>query len=169
LIHRDHRKGWESSSALGQIIWRVGPVEVTTGDVDMAVECRLRDGRVRMLLLEKMLPTSNLDKKPQRLLQRHLALILEHAVHCDAFSRESGLRLDEDSGFYLIVGALEGKPTGRREVFFVGPQSVRHLLHDERAFEVADMRSLNDWLHGGPGWTWRRPPTGVKVTDWPRP
>lgn len=159
---------WESSSALGQIIWRLGPKEITTGDVDLVVECRLKDGRLRLLLIEKMLPSSNLDKKPQRLLQRHLAQILEHAVRCSSFQKDTGLRLDEESGFYLIVGALEGKADGRREVFFAGPQSVQHMLDDQRAFVVQTMRSLNDWLHGGPGWQYRRPVSpGVKCSPKP--
>jgi hypothetical protein len=34
MIHRDHRHGYESSSALGQIIWRDGPAFLSVMDLD---------------------------------------------------------------------------------------------------------------------------------------
>jgi len=34
LIHRDHRKLWESSSSFGAIFRREGPLEITMGDIN---------------------------------------------------------------------------------------------------------------------------------------
>jgi hypothetical protein len=154
LIHRDHRKWWESASSFGQLVARLGPHEYTGGDVDWVGERRLRDGRLLLRLIEHKQLDMLRDKRPQLLLQHHLAMVLDHARSCPAFTV---IRLHPDSGFYQVVGPLQGIVNGRREVVFAGTQTITPMVMPVENIVVETMSELNSWLVGGERWTPRRP------------
>jgi hypothetical protein len=59
-IHRDHRRGYESASALGQIVWREGPKKMSAADIDLATLKLLSNGQRLLRLNEQKQPDHSL-------------------------------------------------------------------------------------------------------------
>lgn len=119
LIHRDHRKRWESASAFGQVVWRCGPVDLTTGDIDHYAAVYGLNGANLLRLIEHKQPD-----QPLKAMQKKTLLLLgelvEHAISCPDF----GSRLDPRSGVFVVRGLIEAEPDGLRRTDFAGEQLV---------------------------------------------
>lgn len=105
MIHRDHRKGYESASALGQIVSRDGPRTFTCGDVDLYV-LKLLGRRPLLRLIEHKQPGAPIKPMQKRTLQV-LVVMFESAIEAGA--------LDPRSGIYLMRGQVEAEPDGKRK------------------------------------------------------
>ena len=139
MIHRDHRKHYESASGLGQIISREAPRTLTTGDVDQYVRKWLGDMTL-LRLIEHKQPDQELKAQQQRALT-DLDRIVRHATG------DPNLHLDPRSGVYIMRGEIGAATSARREAQFEGKQ----VLYDVRGnviFEPRDRRQLWDWLDG---------------------
>jgi hypothetical protein len=123
LIHRDHRKGYESASALGQIVGREGPVNLSVADIDLATRKLLPDGRVLLWLLEQKQPEHKLGSSQGRILY-----LLDDCVdHCTTCPGAADLRLHPSSGLLFVRGHIAGSMKGRHETRFDGPQTIVHV------------------------------------------
>jgi hypothetical protein len=111
-----------------------------------------------MQLIEHKQPNMVRNKRPQQMVQEHIALIVEHARSCPLFT---AVRLHPDSGFYLMEGPLVGVNSGRREIVFAGTQKLTRVLPSSELLEFASMAELNTWLVGGERWSQRVPPWRV--------
>ncbi|HYW27702.1 MAG TPA: hypothetical protein VE953_26255 [Terriglobales bacterium] len=129
MIHRDNRAPWESSSTLGQIIWRSGPRgNFGGGDVDyywhQSGEHRA-DGRAYLRVFEHKQVAAK-EKHSQSVTLDDLALLIDHGITCP----ESPVLLDPRSGLYLVRGPLTIQDNGRKGTCFGGPQEIeRRGLH----------------------------------------
>jgi len=129
LIHRDNRKGYESASALGQVVSRDGPRTFTVGDVDLYV-LKFLGRRPLLRLLEHKQPGSRIKPMQKRALQV-LVVVFEAAIDIGA--------LDPRSGVFLMRGEVYANPDGRRETR-LGPQRI----WDARQREWFDLESQED-------------------------
>lgn len=121
LIHRDHRRAWESASAFGQIVWRCGPRLLTTGDIDHYA-CVFNNGGPSLLrIIEHKQPDQPLKDMQARVLEL-LGRVIEHAIACEKFAL-----LDPRSGVFLLRGDITAEQTGRRRTFFAGRTSVERV------------------------------------------
>lgn len=154
LIHRDHRKGWESASTLGQIVWRDGPKVMGAMDMDLCTE-RCDKGKHLLRMLEHKQEAA----KPLRFSQTHilglLANILDQAIRCtDPIHADT--KLDSRSGLFLIRGPIAGAETGRHKCAFTGPQTVTRLV-DQKELAVfdahKDIRPFMSWIYGNSAWS----------------
>jgi len=132
LIHRDHRKGYESASALGQIIWREGPARLTVCDMDILARKGLRDGSTLFRGLEQKNPDHTL-KDPQEQNLSLLDAMIRHCVECPAYAG----KLDPRSGIYVIRGEVAGATEGTRKTVFHGPQEIIRL-RDRASVTITD-------------------------------
>jgi hypothetical protein len=153
MIHRDHRRGYESSSPLGQIVSRDGPRgRSSAADLDLIWrEGDLPpDGRTLLRVLEHKQPASEINDGQRRTL-RILAAIVNHAVSCAL----SPIRLDSDSGVFLIRGEVGAETDGHRKTILVGPQRIWKVEGTVgRAVTITrSHREFFDWLsvHAGSG------------------
>lgn len=138
LIHRDHRRGYESASALGQIIHRMKRT-FTVGDLDLYNFKRTR----RLLRLIEHKQTDMAAKVAQDEVLSLLDEIIAHYVNCPDVA---GRPLHPESGVYLMRGPIEAATSGRRATQLAGPQ----LITNPRlgALIVADENGLYAWLDG---------------------
>jgi hypothetical protein len=142
LIHRDHRKGYESASALGQIIWREGPAAISAMDLDLVARKGLRDGSQLLRFLEQKQP-GHTFKRPQEQTLRLLDAITVHASLCpDA----ADLRVAARSGAYVIRGEIAAATdSARQHTTFLGPQEIEKLFTSER-YVITQPEALFQWL-----------------------
>ena len=119
LIHRDNRKMWEAASAFGQIVNRIGPVQITCGDIDLYVWKSL-PGRELLLLVEHKQPGQQLKPMQAKVLLL-LDSMMQHAAACPDYT---GRTIDPRSGVYIIRGAVAGGTDQHRTTNFQGPQTV---------------------------------------------
>jgi len=146
MIHRDHRRGYEASSALNQLLHREGPDHAAVGDIDTYFENN-EHGEYRLIMLEHKQPDQALGGAQAKVL-RHLDSCIRHAVEHPPLR---GLRLKEISGVYILRGPLEAASNGRHKVDFVGPHVVESL--DGRPIAKFQRRKdFYDWLNGSPHW-----------------
>lgn len=139
LIHRDHRKMYESSSALGQIVSREGPKNISVADIDLASLKLLKNGNgnynnnIKKLLriIEQKQPDHSL-KGPQRNILYLIDAIIQHCLSCP---KAIDLKLDERSGVYIIRGLIDGAINGKRETKFNGSQIIEKLSNGQK-FEI---------------------------------
>src|SRR5262245_51800248 len=134
LIHRDNRAPWESSSTLGQIIWRSGPDgNFGGGDIDYywhQSASRRPSGLTYLRLLEHKQPSAH-EKYSQSTTLDDLARLLDHAIVCE----QSEIRLDPASGLFLVRGPLSIQDNGRKGTCFAGPQEIlRRGAHPKSMF-----------------------------------
>lgn len=148
LIHRDHRRPWESASAFGQIVWREGPRRLTTGDIDHYAAVWLSDGSTLLRLIEHKQPTQRLKPEQQRVLLL-LGSLIEHAIHCSNFNGT----IDERSGIFLLRGNVTAESNGLRRTFFDGPTAVAKAENGRfvTKAELADAHAIFRWLEGTQG------------------
>jgi hypothetical protein len=146
MIHRDQRRHYESASALGQILWRRGPKEITVGDVDLYV-IKIIGQRVCLRIIEHKQPRQTL-KTMQR---RALALIDQCIRHCVAHNL---FGLTGDSGVFIMRGHVEGGAAGHREVQFHGPQTIE-TLDGQPVATLRTYPQVNNWLSCDRPWTAR--------------
>jgi hypothetical protein len=124
LIHRDHRHGKESASALGQIVSREGPENVSVADLDLASLKWLSNGSTLLRLIEQKNPGHRL--KPG---QKAILRLLDRAVdHCKLCPQASELHIEQRSGVYILRGHVAAATHSvRRETRFNGAQVVERL------------------------------------------
>jgi hypothetical protein len=135
LIHRDHRNGYESASALGQIIHRMKHT-FTVGDIDLYYFKRA----LRLLrLLEHKQPGQS-RKGPQNEVLNLLDRIIAHYVDCTG-------QLHPHSGVYVMQGLVDAAAEGRHATRLGGPQVVTNERLDS-SLGIADELELFDWLDG---------------------
>jgi hypothetical protein len=151
MIHRDHRHGYESASALGQIVHREGPYEIQYGDID-GYAVKWMGDQTLFRLLEHKQKGQALGTGQGRVFTE-LAQALDHAVGCP----ESPVKWVPGSGFYIITGPLEPETAGHRKVDFAGKQVLKNLANGD-VFNPTTRIDLWNWVNGGPGW---RPRKGV--------
>jgi hypothetical protein len=152
LIHRDHRKIFESASALGQIIRRLGPKAMGAADLDLCTEKCIKP-RHLLRLLEHKQDNARAVQDSQAHILWLLAWIIDHAVHCDADPKLKQL-LDPRCGVFVIRGTICGSDHGRREIRFTGPQTITKLINGESFICNAhdNMNVFNDWIYGSKHW-----------------
>jgi len=157
LIHRDHRQATESSSSLGHIVGRDGPVNLSVMDLDLVSRKGLKDGRQLLYLIEQKQP-SHVFRPVQHRTHQLLDACLAHCGRCEGAAH---LALDSRSGVLLLLGHIVGDPTDG-EPRFTGPQELEPLrpgagtqilLSPEEFFHVLDpedprRRSGIKWKNG---------------------
>jgi hypothetical protein len=143
LIHRDHRKGWESSSSFGAIIRRIGPSEITVGDIDCYLD-KCEDNVLR--IIEHKQTDARLGRQQEIALRKIDQCVRAAIAQCV---------LDPRSGVFLIRGCLHGSNHGQREVDFAGRQIV-YSLDGEIILSPKTRQELWDWVNCGRLWTPRR-------------
>ena len=124
LIHRDHRRGYESASALGQIVWREGPKNISAVDLDLATLKVLR-GKDRLLrLIEQKQPGHGMKWGQEQILR-----ILDRALdHCKLCPAASELQIHQRSGVYIIRGHVAAAAESvRKQTSFDGPQTIERM------------------------------------------
>lgn len=140
MIHRDNRRGYESASALGQIVSRAGPRTFTVGDVDLYV-LKFFGREVLLRLLEHKQPAAPvkpMQRETLRLLDACLAAAIEHPL--------SPKPLHAASGVYLIRGEVGAEPSGRRATCLAGPQRVWNPRAGWHTLETQDQ--VFAWMDG---------------------
>jgi hypothetical protein len=128
LIHRDHRKPWESASALGQIVWREGPLNVTVTDVDLASRKGLANGNQLVWLIEQKQPGHRLRPAQEKILR----LLDGCLAHCARCASAADMHIDQRSGLLLVRGHIAASTGPRRETAFDGPQTIEHSRSGKR-------------------------------------
>lgn len=162
MIHRDHRQGYESASAFGQIIHREGPADMAFGDIDGYCEARVQPApyepsQYLLRLLE--------HKQPDQPIGGAQKLVLHHLDEC-LRNAPADLRLHPDSGVYIIKGQLDVAEESRRnKVDFRGPQTV-YRPDGSIALQPKTRTELYDWIRGRPGW---KPRNGAGRREWLSP
>ena len=122
LIHRDHRKPWESSSGLGQIISRDGPRgRCSSADLDQVWYQGDVDQERRSLLrlIEHKEPSARIKGGQQHILAL-LAAIIDFALHAP----DAPVRLTPSSGVFVVRGRIDAETQGHRKTVMHGPQGI---------------------------------------------
>lgn len=145
MIHRDHRKFYESSSGFGQIISRdFGHGPFGWADVDLVLE---RDGLHRdhlpLLMVFEHKESSAEIRGSQAKILRRLSIIVHLAIVAGT--------LDPNSGVYTVRGRIAGVKSGHRETYFDGAQVIERILPrlDAGAKEswiVGSQNELFSWI-----------------------
>jgi hypothetical protein len=139
MIHRDHRRPWESSSSLGQVVRRiVTEPDVTFMDIDLfnyKRSLRLVRG------IEHKQADSRADKFGQSEALGILARALDLLVEIDGY--------DERSGVYLIRGDIRGATESHRKVEVAGPQVVRRIGSANGEVVISTRDQFHDWFYRG--------------------
>lgn len=141
LIHRDHRKIYESSSALGQIIWREGPRDLTASDLDILALKILNNNFHLLRLIEQKNPTHKFETPQMRALKLLDAMIM----HCRICPKAEDLAVDPRSGVYIIRGLIEAANKGKRKTILKGKQII-HRLSDGSEYEFENHETLFRFL-----------------------
>jgi hypothetical protein len=123
MIHRDHRGRYESASALGQIVGRRGPLNLSVTDADLIARKGTPEGLELLRFVEQKNPGHRFDKGQERIMR----LIDRCIEHCTLCPDAADLHLHARSGLYIMRGHIAGATTGRRETRFDGPQDVERL------------------------------------------
>lgn len=163
LIHRDHRKWYESSSALGQIIYREGPRLLTVSDIDTVTLKILNRGKSSekklLRIIEQKQPNHKFDG-PQRDILFLLNQIIVHILSC---TDASHIGLDSLSGVFILRGLIESannqKNGNNKKTIFGGPQTMERLSdgymktinNHEEFFSILDPESKAR-RNGGKNW-----------------
>ena len=132
MIHRDHRRGYESASALGQIVWREGPKNISAVDLDLATLKVLR-GKERLLrLIEQKQPGHSMKWGQEEILR-----ILDRALdHCKLCPDASELHIEQRSGVYIIRGHVAAAADSiRKQTSFDGPQVIERI-NDKKTWKI---------------------------------
>jgi hypothetical protein len=151
LIHRDHRRGYESASSLGQILHREGPRQLTCGDIDLYVVKLMRRRGACDLCLLRILEHKQMGQ-PLGMMQGKALRAIEQLFAVGL--ADPALNLHPDSGLFLVRGGIEGEQDGKRKVNYTGPQIITRINGDT-VFAPSTRTEFYDWLNGGPGWTSR--------------
>jgi hypothetical protein len=142
MIHRDHRRGYESASAFGQYVLHL-PHTFTCGDVDLYLATWI-GAETLLRLVEHKQPGMALKPGQRRVLEL-FDYCLAHAATCPNSER----RLHPLSGAYVLRGLAAGERSGKQRVKLSGPQSVARVTAP--ANEVASLttrRELYAWVDG---------------------
>ncbi len=122
MIHRDHRKHYESSSALGQILYREGPSKISLCDVDLVSRKGLADGSTLLRIVEHKQPTH------RGVTQAKILDILDGTIsHCVCCTAAAHLKLHERSGVYIMRGHIAGATNGNRPTRFASNQVMDRI------------------------------------------
>jgi hypothetical protein len=145
LIHRDHRKPWESASAFGQIVWRAGPSHLTTGDIDHYAAVFGLNRHDLLRLIEHKQPDQPLKPMQEKTLLL-LGAIIGHAIDCPDFVQP----LDPRSGVFVVRGPIKAEPDGLRRTYFAGEQQVSKATAEGfvEVGTLADGEQIFRWLEG---------------------
>lgn len=139
LIHRDHRHGKESASALGQIVSREGPRNISAADLDLATLKVLKDKQQLLRLIEQKNPGHSMKWGQEQIL-RLLDRALDHCKLCPAASE---LHIEQRSGVYIIRGHVAAAThSKRRETRFDGPQTIERMSDKQ----TRDVQSHEDFF-----------------------
>ena len=141
MIHRDHRRFYESASGFGQIVSRDGPRSFTVGDVDLYHWKSLGDIQILRLLEHKQ--RDQPIKPMQRKVLRFLETVIAHATDCPL----SPLRLHPSSSAYIFRGDIHAESNGRRKTW-MGSQNVWNPRSGW--FHLGDQTEVFAWLDGQP-------------------
>lgn len=136
MIHRDHRKSYESASGFGQIVSRDGPRTFTVGDVDLYV-LKFLGRRPLLRLVEHKQPGAPIKPMQKRALQI-LVVVFEAAIEVGA--------LEAGSGVYLMRGEIYANPNGQRETR-LGPQHVWDARR-RKWFQLESQEDVFAWMDG---------------------
>lgn len=126
LIHRDHRKIYESSSALGQIVSREGPKNLSVADIDL-VSLKIMNRKKLLRIIEQKQPNHSL-KWPQKEILRLIAEIISHCIDCK-FAHN--LNLDNRSGVYIMRGMIKGAKEGKKITRFDSCQKIERITTEQ--------------------------------------
>lgn len=127
MIHRDHRKFYESASALGQIIWREGPDRLSVTDLDVVSRKGLPNGLQLLRGIEQKQPGHKFEDAQEQTL-RLLDSVIVHAGLCPAAVE---LHVDPRSGIYVIRGEVAAAADWPRQTMFCGTQQIVKLATGE--------------------------------------
>lgn len=141
MIHRDHRKHYESASALGQITWREGPVQLSVTDLDMMSRKGLSSGLNLLRGIEQKQPGHKFELAQEQTL-RLLDQVIRHAGLCQAAAE---LHVDPRSGLYVMRGEVAASPDWPRQTQFCGDQEIENLATGE-TWDIADHKQLFRFL-----------------------
>jgi len=151
MIHRDHRKSYESASALGQIIHRQGPKQVTVGDLDlycakwfMSKNDPCIHGVLRLLEHKQ-------SGQAIGALQKSVLTALHEIFDIAINNPSAKLQLDPRSGVYIIRGPIGAATSARREVDFENKQLISNI-DGTINFAPRTRNEFYEWLNCGPGW-----------------
>lgn len=152
MIHRDHRKRWESSSGFGQIFLRdYGHGRFGAADADLVVERRADGpgGLPLLMVFEHKEPMAKIEFS-QRTILRRVAIVVHDAI--------LGHRLDPQSGVFTIRGRIGARTTGYRETYFDGPQVIERMLPRlsdlaNESWTVNGQDALFRWIDARMGFT----------------
>ncbi len=122
-IHLLHRKIYESSSGLGQIIWREGPTKLTVSDLDIVTFKSLKNNEILLRLIEQKQPRHKFER-PQEQILRLLDAIIYHCCLCP---EAKDLKLNTRSGVYILRGLIEAATSDREETILKGQQTIQRL------------------------------------------
>lgn len=123
MIHRDHRRGYESASCLGQIVWREGPLALSVTDLDLVSRKGMRDGSQLLRLVEQKQLGHKFESAQERTL-RLMNAVITHAALCESATE---LHVSPRSGVYVVRGQLGAATSSRQETMFLGPQTIEQL------------------------------------------
>jgi hypothetical protein len=138
LVHRDNRKPWESSSGLGQIIWREGPAKMSFADIDGVAYKTLANGKILYRVLEQKQPGSRLGKQQLEILK-----LMDDMIQL--YKKRTQV-LHEGSGVFIVRCEVLGETEGRRKaVINKTPFHVTRLT-DMKVFRVNDLEHFFDCL-----------------------
>lgn len=124
MIHRDHRRSYESASCLGQIVSREGPLKLGFMDMDGVSRKGLKDGSQLLRILEHKQLNAHLKANQEETLKL-IAQIIEHCVKCPS---ATSLKLHPNSGLYIVRGELTAASNGAHKTMFNGPQEITRYV-----------------------------------------
>lgn len=130
-IHRDHRRGYESASCLGQIVWREGPKNLSVMDLDLVSRKGMQDGTQLLRLVEQKQVGHKFEGPQERTLQL-LDAMISHASLC---KNATHLHVNPRSGVYVVRGEMGAATSIRRQTTFLGPQTI-HQMSTGQMYEV---------------------------------
>lgn len=142
MIHRDNRRFYESSSALGQIIWREAPRDFGAGDVDLFIHRSRQKTLLRWV--EHKQPGHKFESS-QRNSLGDFDRVIRHAVS----NPPPGMLLHPDSGVYVLRGKLHvaSQMNPHQKVDFGGRQKLTDV-NGKELFEFSNREQLYTWMRG---------------------
>jgi hypothetical protein len=141
MIHRDHRKYYESSSGLGQVVNRDMARSFGTTDLDLVSE-RTRGGVTLVRAIEQKQSAHHFVGSQSQIMAV-LAALIDHARDCKEFT---AYRLAPDSGAYVaygeIVPASGTGGTERQRLWLPERLTVQRLGNDPEETELTRLNFL---------------------------